>query len=141
MQQEIIETADKLHDVQDILREYQKEEQDLKAQLAGLLKVAGIEQVTGSLGQRYAISYGRATYTFNLPVEEFERLGIKERCTPPAPGPKLTKAQLDKMLKTGDVTDADVAVWQAVGWYQVERSGELTIRQLESKAEDLAPQF
>lgn len=128
--------ANQLHENQDQQRALQLAEATLKAELALAMLEEGVDQTVGDYGQTYQLARPNARYVFDIPDEEYDRLGIREACTPVAK-PKLTKALLDKLLKKCQLDDITVAEWQTNGWYQVERSGEITIKQVTTKMDDL----
>lgn len=135
-----IELADELHRVENQIRLLEASRDRLKIDLAAAIYQAGQNDVIGSYGQKYVISRPNTKYTFRIPDEEFDRLGLTEICTPPAPpppGPKLNKTELDKLLKTRKLDDQTVLEWQQKGWYQVDRSDEITVKQVQTKLEEL----
>ncbi len=129
--------ADKLHEIQNQKRLLEMQEADAKTNLAQAMLTEDVTETLGSFGQKYQLSRPPSRYIFQLPREEFERLGILDICTPPAPEPKLTKATLDKLLKNRAVDDLTVAEWQTKGWYVVDRSDEITVKQVTTKLEEL----
>lgn len=131
-----------LFEIQHQIRKLAEVEADLKAALAADLK--GLQEgdelpvIAGKYGQKYQLLPASNSYKFTLPREEYQRLGILERCTP---APKLTKTELDKLVKQGYIDHSTIAGWEEQGWYAVENSGALSVKQLASKPEDLLPQF
>lgn len=126
--------ADKLHKLENEKRSLETQIELAKSALAQALVQEDKEVTLGSYGQKYKLYRPAARYTFNLPVEEFLANGILEDCTP---APKLTKTKLDELLKTRRLEDDTVAEWQRKGWYVIERSDEIGVRQVSTKLEDL----
>lgn len=132
--------ADKLYETQNQMRALEIEEANLKNELVGAMAVAGMDQIVGSYAQAYVRGLeGKTKYTFDIPESEYERLGIKSICTPQVepPKPKLTKTEMDKLVKQGRISNADVVTWEANGWYAVDRPSEVTVKQAVTKMEDL----
>lgn len=135
--------ADELYSVQEQLRKLQVLESDLAQQLSVLLcelreNNDDKPEIVGKFGQKYKLATKTPSYKFALPDEEYARLEIEADCTPELSKPKMTKTLLDKLLKTGRVPYAVVHEWQEKGWYAIEGQGEFTIKQVTSKAEDIA---
>lgn len=138
-QETALRLADELYQVQSKMSAYELMEANLKNELVRAMVSAGMEQIIGSYAQTYVRGYeGKTKYTFDIPESEYERLGIKDICTPQEPPkPKLTKTEMDKLLKQGRISNADVAAWEANGWYAVDRPSEVTVKQAVTKMEDL----
>lgn len=127
--------ADELYQVQDDMRQLQSLEKSLKQQLAAHLhqlasKDEPLPKIVGSQGQVYKLSKSNPVHKFDLPKTEYERLCILELCTPE---PKMTKGQMDTLLKEGVINHADITRWTAEGWYSKEEGGELSIQQVKTK--------
>jgi hypothetical protein len=129
--------ADALHQIENQIRMLEIERDVARGNLAEALITSGEDCVIGSSGQKYKLARPSAKYTFDLPVEVFQHLGILQECTPPAPGPKLTKMKLDELLKKRRLDDEVVAHWQRQGWYTIDRSGEISVKQVETKLGEL----
>lgn len=137
----VADIADRLYDLQDQIRLLQEREQELSQELAaGLLALRTEEDpmpaITGKYGQKFQLAKKRASYVYNLPQQEYERLGIIQACTPVA-GPKMTNTKMKELMKLGRVTHNDVNHWMNQGWYQVDDSGEMTIRQVQTDTQTL----
>ncbi len=133
----VTECADLLHDIQNSLRLLESQEAQVKTELAAAMIREDVDTAIGSCGQTYKIAYPPARYLFSVPEAELSRLGILADCTPPPPAPKLTKTKLDDLLKKRRLDETTVASWCEQGWYEVERSGEITVKQVETKLETL----
>lgn len=131
--------ADKLGEIEDALRLMEFSRDRARADLAAAILAEGGEMAISSTGKTYKLSRPSTKYEFNVPKEELERLGILADLTPPpsAPEPKLNKTELDKLLKKRKLTDETVAEWQRQRWYVIDRSDEITVKQVETKMETL----
>lgn len=132
---EVMAIADELYSVQETIRLTQIKEAELKGQLAiALWKIRksddDLPEIIGGMGQRYKLSVAPPKHIFNLPESEFDNLGIREMMTPP---PSMNKTNMDKLIKSGVIDYQTISKWQQEGWYVREDSGDLTVKQLQSK--------
>lgn len=130
--------ADLIYESESAIARMQEHQQYLKNQLAAALLASEKKEVVGNYGQRYKLSKSRASYVYNLPLEEFQRLNIVQACTKPAL-PKMTKTLSEQLAKEGMIKLSDLAKWEQEGWYQKQGGDEYTIIQAKSTLEDIAP--
>lgn len=128
--------ADRLGEIEDSLRLLEGERDRARAELAAAILAEGGEMAISSTGKTYKLARPSTKYTFTVPPAGLERLGVLEECTPP-PAPKLTKSKLDDLLKRRRLDDETVVEWQRQRWYVIERSDEITVKQVETKLETL----
>lgn len=133
--------VDEIYKIDNQMRDLQAQrdglQNDLIVQLAAARKNdRDFPEVVGSYGQRFKLAKPNNQYKFSIPQEEFDRLGITEEFTK---APSMNKSGMDDLKKRGVITDIDVANWIQEGWYTPIISDELTLKQLQSKKEDVLP--
>lgn len=124
--------ADLLYEIQDVIREIQTVETAAMNKLQSLLAARITEdddkpRLTGSYGQVYGIQYDKNTYKIKVPKSELDELGLGSKLQY-----KLTKTLMDKYLKEGLLSNADIARWEEKKWYSIENNGGMSVRQYKS---------
>lgn len=133
--QTAIQFADQLHDIENQIRVLETQRDVAKTYLAHALVVEQLDTVVGTYAQTYKLSRPNTRHQFNLPAEEFTKLGIFEECTE-KPVPKINKSKMDDLLKRRRIDDDTVRHWIDAGYYVIERSDEITVRQVQTKLDD-----